>query len=95
MKFTNSLTSVFTAVAILGSFVAQAAPTAELTKRDVFVPRIISPVAGEVWVSRQEAQVTWDTSDAPAQITNRIGFVVLRKANLATPGQRLSLLRLS
>jgi hypothetical protein len=91
MKVTNSFTSIFTAVAILGSFVVQAAPAVDVTARDVYVPHITSPVAGDVWTSRTTAQVTWDTSDAPKQITNRIGWVMLRDNNRATPGRPLSL----
>jgi hypothetical protein len=91
MKVTNSFTSIFTAVAILGSFVVQAAPAVEVTARDVYIPHITSPLAGDVWTSHTTAQVTWDTSDAPKQITNRIGWVMLRDSNRATPGRHLSL----
>jgi hypothetical protein len=101
MKVTNSFSPMnliaffFTAFTLLGSFVVQAAPTVQLTERDVYSPHITSPVAGDVWHSRKKVQVTWDTSDAPKQITNRIGFIQLGKANRATPGECLSLHRLS
>lgn len=101
MKFTNSLSPMnilaffFTVFTILGSFVVEAVPTAQPEKRDVFVPRITSPVAGDVWNSNQQAQVTWDTSDAPENITNSKGVVVLRRGDLATPGQYILLNRLS
>ncbi|EKM81594.1 hypothetical protein AGABI1DRAFT_83074 [Agaricus bisporus var. burnettii JB137-S8] len=81
----NVLTFFFTVFTILGSFVVEAVPTAQPEKRDVFVPRITSPVAGDVWNSNQQAQVTWDTSDAPENITNSKGVVVLRRGDLATP----------
>jgi hypothetical protein len=84
MKVMNSFTSFFTAAALLGSFVVQAAPAAELAQRDVFVPHITSPKAGDVWISGKTAQVTWDTSNAPKQITNRKGSVVLGYDNRLT-----------
>ncbi len=31
-----------------------------------------------------------DTSNAPEQITNRQGFILLRKGDLATPGMKLT-----
>ncbi|KAF9029029.1 hypothetical protein BDZ89DRAFT_950940 [Hymenopellis radicata] len=45
---------------------------------DVYAPAITSPTNGTVWTVGEEALVTWDTSDAPAQITNKYGEVHLR-----------------
>lgn len=39
-------------------------------KRDVFDPTIISPNAQTTWTVGQQVNVTWDTSDAPEQISN-------------------------
>ncbi|KAI0926917.1 hypothetical protein AcV5_007589 [Taiwanofungus camphoratus] len=47
--------------------------------RDVFVPPVTSPNRGTVWVVGQKYNVTWDTSHAPVNITNKIGKVVLAK----------------
>lgn len=44
----------------------------------VFVPRITSPTAGTVWTAGNTYTVTWDTSNAPEQISNR-SQVVLAK----------------
>ncbi|MER8102813.1 GPI anchored serine-threonine rich family protein [Kitasatospora sp. NPDC094016] len=58
---------------------AVAAHSAERTsRRDVYVPRILSPRAGAVWRVGERVDVTWDVSDPPAQITNRTGSIALR-----------------
>ncbi|KAF8893774.1 hypothetical protein BD779DRAFT_1797777 [Infundibulicybe gibba] len=75
MKFTSALTILFT---IFFTF-AVAFP---ITKRDVFVPPITSPENGDAWVVGQTVQVTWDTSNAPTQITNPKGKIYLRKAEM-------------
>ncbi|KZT73859.1 hypothetical protein DAEQUDRAFT_721322 [Daedalea quercina L-15889] len=46
-------------------------------RRDVWDPQILSPNASTVWVVGQTYNVTWNTTDAPAHITNSIGTVVL------------------
>lgn len=89
MKFTTSSMNMnlfaffLTIFTLLGSFVVEAAPVAE--KRDVYVPPITYPTAGVVWNSGEEQTVTWDTSNPPKQITNKIGRVMLRKGDLSTP----------
>ncbi|KAF7311154.1 hypothetical protein MKEN_01016600 [Mycena kentingensis (nom. inval.)] len=97
MKFTiNSFTAVAcllasAAVQVAASPVALAAAAA----RDVFAPPITSPTTGTVWRSGETQKVTWDTSAAPANITNPIGFILLRKADVSTPlilGQGFKLL---
>ncbi|KAF9454404.1 hypothetical protein P691DRAFT_808542 [Macrolepiota fuliginosa MF-IS2] len=81
----NLYTFFFTIFTLLSLFVVQAAPTADVEKRDVFVPPILSPKQGDVWKSGQTREVTWDVSNPPAQITNGIGRIMLRKGNLSTP----------
>ncbi|KAK7056958.1 hypothetical protein VNI00_002676 [Paramarasmius palmivorus] len=53
--------------------------SAPLTKRDVYVPPLIQPSSGTVWCIGQNYNVTWDTSNPPAQITNKQGSIVLGK----------------
>ncbi|CAL1712674.1 unnamed protein product [Somion occarium] len=50
--------------------------------RDVFVPPITLPKEGTVWKVGTKQNVTWDTSDAPTQITNPIGRIILSKGGL-------------
>ncbi|KAI0771066.1 hypothetical protein BD413DRAFT_679037 [Trametes elegans] len=69
----------------LFSQLAAALPVAELEKRDVYVPPVLYPHSGTVWYKGQTHNVTWDVSDPPVNITNSIGRIMLRKANLATP----------
>ncbi|WP_371515279.1 Ser-Thr-rich GPI-anchored membrane family protein [Kitasatospora sp. NBC_01300] len=58
---------------------AVAAHSAErASRRDVYVPRILSPRAGALWRVGERVEVTWDVSDPPAQITNRTGSIALR-----------------
>ncbi|KAJ7625800.1 hypothetical protein FB45DRAFT_836078 [Roridomyces roridus] len=77
----------FTCAALFTALLAAAANAAAvpLTTRDVFTPPVTYPHAGTVWVSGQTHNVTWDTSNAPAQITNKIGMIFLRKTDLTTP----------
>ncbi|KZV62614.1 hypothetical protein PENSPDRAFT_758577 [Peniophora sp. CONT] len=49
---------------------------------DVFVPPITSPSASTKWTAGAVETVTWDTSNAPAQISNPSGIVVLEKGGL-------------
>ncbi|KAG1906596.1 uncharacterized protein F5891DRAFT_472668 [Suillus fuscotomentosus] len=46
-------------------------------RRDVFVPPIIYPKSGVVWIAGQHHNVTWETDGAPVSITNGIGRVYL------------------
>ncbi|KAG1820674.1 hypothetical protein EV424DRAFT_1472417 [Suillus variegatus] len=46
-------------------------------RRDVFVPPIIYPKSGVVWIAGQHHNVTWETDGAPVNITNGIGRVYL------------------
>ncbi|KAF8997913.1 hypothetical protein BDQ17DRAFT_1362831 [Cyathus striatus] len=65
----------------LFSTLAAASPI-NIASRDVFVPPILYPHAGTVWKVGQHHNVTWDVSDAPAQITNPVGQVFLRQNGL-------------
>jgi hypothetical protein len=73
MKFFQSAT-----VTVL-SFVAlvSAAPVAQLSTRDVFIPPVLTPNSKTVWKVGAIETVTWDISKAPKSITNSEARVVL------------------
>ncbi|KAF7370070.1 hypothetical protein MSAN_00637000 [Mycena sanguinolenta] len=77
MKF-----SLFTFLAATALTVVRAIP---LERRDVYTPPVLYPHDGTVWYVGQRHNVTWDTSDPPVNITNKIGRIMLRKSNLTTP----------
>ncbi|KAF8888046.1 hypothetical protein BD779DRAFT_475144 [Infundibulicybe gibba] len=66
------------------SSLANASPTVQ-EPRDVFTPPVLYPHAGTVWFVGQRQNVTWDTSKAPVNITNKIGRILLRQGGLTTP----------
>lgn len=78
MMFTKSLMSSFFALMSLLAL----AMSVPLQKRDVFVPPVLDPHQGTVWYVGQQAEVVWDTSNAPAQITNSEGQIYLVVNNL-------------
>ncbi|KAJ7648721.1 hypothetical protein DFH06DRAFT_1209423 [Mycena polygramma] len=78
MKFT--LFTTFLSAAALTA--VQAMP---FMPRDVFVPPVLTPTAGEVWTVGSQQNITWDISDPPVNITNKQGMILLRKAGLTTP----------
>jgi len=82
MKFTSitTLASLF-----LVSVCSTIALPVHLGVRDVFVPPILYPTAGTIWRVGEEHQVTWDTSDHPVNITNKVGKIMLRKGDFTTP----------
>ncbi|EIM81620.1 uncharacterized protein STEHIDRAFT_66408 [Stereum hirsutum FP-91666 SS1] len=43
----------------------------------VWSPTVTSPVAGDTWVSGENATVTWDTSDIPAEKEDSTGMILL------------------
>lgn len=47
--------------------------------QDVYVPQVTYPTEGVQWVIGDYYNVTWDTSNPPAQITNSQGLIVLAK----------------
>ncbi|KAJ3790773.1 hypothetical protein GGU10DRAFT_130072 [Lentinula aff. detonsa] len=53
-----------------------------LAIRDVFVPEVLTPKAGDTWVIGDTQSVTWNVSSPPAQITNPVGQLLLRKGEL-------------
>ncbi|KAF8217191.1 hypothetical protein K438DRAFT_1798418 [Mycena galopus ATCC 62051] len=77
MKF-----SLFTTFAAAALAVVHATP---LAPRDVYTPPVLYPNAETVWFVGQRHNVTWDTSDPPVNITNKIGMIMLRKGGLTTP----------
>ncbi|KAK0482756.1 hypothetical protein IW261DRAFT_1362940 [Armillaria novae-zelandiae] len=79
MNFTSLL------FAFVSMFTLVFAIPVNLDKRDVFVPPILYPHSGTVWTINQLHNVTWDTSNAPVNITNSRGIILLRKENRATP----------
>jgi hypothetical protein len=66
-------------------FTVSSATPVSLERRDVYVPPITYPTASTVWKKGQVHNVTWDVSDPPAQITNKIGRIQLREGGLTTP----------
>ncbi|KAJ7086251.1 hypothetical protein C8R44DRAFT_721606 [Mycena epipterygia] len=51
---------------------------------DVFDPPVTFPTAGTVWISKTTQKVTWDTSGAPADISNE-ALLLLRKGGITAP----------
>ncbi|KZP20300.1 hypothetical protein FIBSPDRAFT_861820 [Athelia psychrophila] len=77
MQFsTSSLFALFFALCSALSLTS-AAPMS-LDQRDVWSPPITYPHTGTVWKVGAKYNVTWDTSNAPKQITNKIGSIYLR-----------------
>ncbi|TFY59954.1 hypothetical protein EVG20_g7602 [Dentipellis fragilis] len=74
MKFTNAFTTTFALFAAALSTIVTAAP---LEPRDVYTPHVTYPHKGTVWMVGQRHNVTWDTSDAPVNITNPVGMIKL------------------
>ncbi|KAJ7227733.1 hypothetical protein B0H12DRAFT_1205231 [Mycena haematopus] len=78
MKF-----SIFTFLAAIAApTVVRAMP---FESRDVYTPPVLYPHDGTVWYVGQRHNVTWDNSDPPVNITNKIGRIMLRKGGLTTP----------
>ncbi|KAK0221883.1 hypothetical protein IW262DRAFT_1493614 [Armillaria fumosa] len=48
-----------------------------ISRRDVFSPKITNPTAGTTWFKDSRVNVTWDTSNAPQNLTNTKGKLVL------------------
>ncbi|EJD40998.1 hypothetical protein AURDEDRAFT_32373, partial [Auricularia subglabra TFB-10046 SS5] len=58
--------------------------TGEVAPLVVWDPRILYPKSGVVWVRGQSHNVTWDTSDAPSQISEQ-SIIRLRKGDSTQP----------
>ncbi|KIK62842.1 hypothetical protein GYMLUDRAFT_58091 [Collybiopsis luxurians FD-317 M1] len=78
MQFTLSIAS-----ALVAALAASASPVslkpavaAARAMLDVWAPTIISPDASTVWTQGKQYNVTWDTSDAPANISNGASVVL-------------------
>ncbi|OJT03530.1 hypothetical protein TRAPUB_5809 [Trametes pubescens] len=76
---------VFVALFSIFFQLAAAMPVTTLEKRDVYTPPVLYPHTGTVWYKGQTHNVTWDVSDPPVNITNKVGTIMLRKGNLGTP----------
>ncbi|KAK0187941.1 hypothetical protein F5146DRAFT_1226310 [Armillaria mellea] len=48
-----------------------------ISRRDVFSPKITNPTAGTTWFKDSHVNVMWDTSNAPQNLTNTKGKLVL------------------
>ncbi|PPQ98024.1 hypothetical protein CVT26_003086 [Gymnopilus dilepis] len=75
MKF-NALAALFLTTALVGAIASHL----DRATRDVLLP-----TTGTVWTVGAQEMVTWDASDAPGNITNKIGRVLLRKAGMTLP----------
>ncbi|KAG5634306.1 hypothetical protein H0H81_002471 [Sphagnurus paluster] len=76
---------LFSAVsALIAASVVGAVPGG-VTIQEVYVPPVTSPSGNDVWKVGSRQTVTWDVSRPPKTITNSIGTIMLRKANLTTP----------
>jgi len=53
----------------------------QLQKRDAFIPKITSPTTATVWNIGEMHNVTWDISQAPANITNQFGGRIQLRAD--------------
>ncbi|KAF8978856.1 hypothetical protein BDQ17DRAFT_1428661 [Cyathus striatus] len=79
----NFKLSFATILLSLASVSVKASPV-EITSRsalDIFDPTILTPTASTVWTIGTVQSVTWDTSNAPVNISNG-AEVFLRTANL-------------
>ncbi|KAG6817801.1 hypothetical protein H0H87_003209 [Tephrocybe sp. NHM501043] len=64
------LTSLFATVALSFVSIVSGAAVLPRSAKDVFVPTIYTPNADSVWVMGTNATVTWETSNAPVNISN-------------------------
>jgi len=73
------MTFVFTLLSLFSALV-YALPLNErnVEARDVFVPPVTYPHQGTIWLAGAHYDVTWETKDAPVNITNSIGQIYLR-----------------
>ncbi|KAF8877013.1 hypothetical protein CPB85DRAFT_1220096 [Mucidula mucida] len=69
----------------VAAFVSIVAAAPMHLTRDVFVPPVLTPDAATSWTVNSTVTVTWDVSSPPAQITNKLGSIRLRKADRALP----------
>jgi hypothetical protein len=74
-----SFATAFKLFLALFFFLFTAVCAAPIQTRDVFVPQVLYPKSGTWWTVGQRHNVTWDISSPPAQITNPVGKIYLRK----------------
>ncbi|KAJ3983580.1 hypothetical protein F5890DRAFT_1413415 [Lentinula detonsa] len=87
MKYTSFAMNSFAFFLLTIFFtISNAFPLSNLmNKRDVFVPPITYPTNTTVWNSGEVHNVTWDISQAPVNITNKIGRIQLRQDDITFP----------
>ncbi|KIJ62574.1 hypothetical protein HYDPIDRAFT_30179 [Hydnomerulius pinastri MD-312] len=83
-------TTLFITFMSLFALVASLPLSARLQARDVFVPPVLYPHAGTVWYVGQYHNVTWETKDAPVNITNSKGMIYLRNNGLIEMNEELA-----
>ncbi|KZP20269.1 hypothetical protein FIBSPDRAFT_789629 [Athelia psychrophila] len=84
MRFsTSSLFALF--FALFSALSLTSAAPLSLGTRDVYDPPVTYPHTGTVWKVGAKYKVTWDTSNPPKQITNKIGEIYLRRGDSTLP----------
>jgi len=81
MIFSFKLPAALLFVALGVSAAPAALSPVHLSKRDVWSPPITTPNKSTVWCIGSEVTATWDTSNAPAEITNPTGTLFLGHLN--------------
>ncbi|KAF7966748.1 hypothetical protein HWV62_37229 [Athelia sp. TMB] len=77
-----SMTSLFSLFfALLSALSLASAAPLSLDSRDVYTPPVTYPHSGTVWKVGERHNVTWNTSNPPQQITNKIGQILLRNGH--------------
>ncbi|KZT73853.1 hypothetical protein DAEQUDRAFT_644010, partial [Daedalea quercina L-15889] len=66
----------------LASTVASVAASPVHVSRAIWDPEILTPNAQTVWVQGQTYEVTWDTANPPANVSNPYGQVLLGKGGV-------------
>ncbi|KAI0737539.1 hypothetical protein C8Q80DRAFT_1114968 [Daedaleopsis nitida] len=74
---------VILATTLLGAVSQAAYATPVVEQRDIWVPDILYPHYQTVWYSGQIHNVTWDLSHKPADVSDPIGTITLRKGGIA------------
>jgi hypothetical protein len=77
MKFTTT----FATLLLSASTLIFAAPV-DLSTRDVWVPKILSPTEATVWHLGKTYQVEWALDQKPENVTNPTGTIYLSTAGL-------------
>ena len=72
-------------------FHTSTASTIELSPRDTWVPRILFPHNGTTWRVDNHHNVTWDLTQQPAEISNPVGIIFLRRDGILFRMFRFSL----